>query len=134
MPAEAERRAPVHLSWTSPFVGLSILVTCGFFAVLFTMLFGTDVNPSMKDPLMLMLGALMSAFTGIIGWFYGSSSTSAGKDAAISDLTKTAAAVASTAQATQVAADVAAAQPTKAGEVAIEADSVTVSTPKGATP
>lgn len=127
------RAAQPHASWRSPIVWLAFLITLGFFAALFTMMLMTNTSPDM------MLGALMAAFSGIVGYYFGSSSTSAGKDAAISDLTKTAAAVASTAQATQVAAEAAqaaggvaagpgaASAPLPVGEVVIEADNSTVS-------
>lgn len=115
-----DRRAMTHLSWKSPIVALAFVIVVGFFAALFFILNRPNSNPDM------MLGALMASFTGIVGYYFGSSSTSAGKDAAISDLTKTAAAVATTAQATQVAADAAAAQPLQAGDVKIDAETVTV--------
>lgn len=128
-PIPADRRAPQPLaSWRSPIVWLAFAITAGFFAALFFIMLKTETSPDM------MLGALMAAFSGIVGYYFGSSNTSAGKDAAISDLTKTAAAVASTAQASQVAADVAAAAgaaPLKAGEVQIDAQSVTVDSRKG---
>lgn len=116
-----DRRAAHHLSWRSPIVALAFLITIGFFAALFFMMVMTDSNPDM------MLGALMAAFSGIVGYYFGSSSKEAGKDAAITDLTRTAATVATTAQATRVAADVAAG---KKGDVQIEADSVTVTPPR----
>lgn len=128
-----DRRSAVHLSWRSPIVWLAFLITLGFFAALFTMMLMTNTSPDM------MLGALMAAFSGIVGYYFGSSSTSAGKDAAISDLTKTAAVAATTtAQATQVAADAVAAAggpvpaaggasaPIQAGQVAIQAETVSV--------
>lgn len=110
-----DRRAASHLSWKSPVVALAFAITLGFFLALFTMLGRPDSNPDM------MLGALMAAFSGIVGYYFGSSSKEAGKDAAISDLTRTAATVATTAQASQAAA-----QPLQAGEVKIDAESVTV--------
>lgn len=119
-------RVPVtQLRWSSPPVILAITITIGFFAALFTMLLVTETNAD------IMVGALIAAVSSVIGYFFGSSSQSAGKDAAINDLTKTAAAVATTAQASQVAADAAAntpTVPTRADNVEITADQATVIT------
>lgn len=109
-----DRRVSPQTSWRSPIVWLAFLITVGFFAALFLMMLRTDTSPDM------MLGALMAAFSGIVGYYFGSSSTSAAKDTAISDLTKTAAAVANTA----------AASPPKVGEMQIDADAVTLKPPK----
>lgn len=108
MPIPVDRREASHLSWKSPLVGLAFVITVGFFAALFTLLNRPASNPDM------MLGALMAAFSGIVGYYFGSSSKEAGKDAAITDLTRTAAVAAETAQ-TQ-----------KAEDVQISADSVIV--------
>lgn len=125
--------APTYLSWQSPLVGLAVVVTIGFFGVLFAMLFLRGVDPSIRDAFMLMLGALMSNFTAVMQYFFGSSSGSANKDTAINNLTKTASVVADTAQATQAAALAPATPPGPilAGDVAIQADTVTVDSPKG---
>lgn len=116
-----ERREIPHLRWTSPPVVLAIVIIVGFFATLAAMMF-------MKQSTDMMVGALIAAFTGVIGYFYGSSSQSAGKDVAIAELTKTAATVANTAQATQASTTAAAGLggPMQAGDVAIQADTVTV--------
>lgn len=114
------QHADLHrLRWSSPAVVLASMIIVGFFAALFTMLLYT------KDGTDIMVGALIAAVSTVTGFFFGSSSSSAGKDAAIAELTKTAATVATTAQATQVAADVAAGT-LKTGEVKIDADTVTV--------
>lgn len=99
-------------------VWLAFTITLGFFAALFTMMLKTNTSPDM------MLGALMAAFSGIVGYYFGSSNTSASKDSAISDLTKTAAAVATTAQAAQAGEPPDA--PMQAGTVQIDAQAVTV--------
>jgi hypothetical protein len=115
---------------TTPMARLAVAITLGFFAVLGMLMFA-PVRIELKDPLLLMLGALIGNFNSIVSFYFGTTSSSQKKDETITELTKTAAAVATTAQASQVAADVAAAQPQKTGEVQIQADSVTVDTPKG---
>lgn len=59
---------------------LAIIVTVGFFGVIcFMLLF--PVPETGKDVLLVLIGALGAAWTGIIGYFYGSSSGSAAKTA-----------------------------------------------------
>ena len=111
-----DRRAHApQLRWSSPPVVLATLVIMGFFAALFTTMLYTQTNAD------IMIGALIAAVSSVIGYFFGSSSQSAGKDAAITDLTKTAATVAATA-ATQALP----AAPIQAGDVAIKAETVTI--------
>ena len=88
---------------TTPMARLAVAITIGFFAVLLVLMFA-PVNEAMKDPLLLMLGALISSFTQIVSYYFGTTSSSAKKDDTITELTKTAAAVATTAQA-QVSVD-----------------------------
>lgn len=102
---------------------LAYLITFGFFAVLFAMMFA-EVNATMKDPLLLMLGALISAFTGIVGYYFGTSASNAKKDQTITDLTKTASINAVTNQATAEAA--AAGGPVKVNEMSVAAGTVNV--------
>jgi hypothetical protein len=90
-----------------------------------------------KGVLTLVLGRMLGYVDLCYNFEFGTTRSSTRKDETIQDLTKTAAVVANTAQATQVAADVAAAQPAvlKAEAVAIDAETVTVeSPPKGVTP
>lgn len=112
---------------TTPMAKLSVVVTIGFFGVLVLLMFA-PINLELKDPLLLMLGALIANFNSITSFYFGTTRSSQHKDDTITELTKTASVIASTAQATQVAADAAAAPtgPIQAGEVAIQADSVTV--------
>jgi Zn-dependent protease len=58
---------------------LSILVTVGFFGILaYLMVTPTDTA---NTPLMIMLGSLGTAWTGIIAFYFGSSAGSQKKDA-----------------------------------------------------
>ena len=59
---------------------LAALVIIGFFGCLLTLLIHpqalTDLN---REPVMLMLGSLVAAFAGLMGYFFGSSAGSAAK-------------------------------------------------------
>jgi hypothetical protein len=105
---------------TTPMARMAVVVTVGFFVVLGMLMFA-PINLALKDPLLLMLGALIANFNSIISYYFGTTRSSQQKDGTIQ-------ALAQTAQATQVSAD-AAAQPTgpmQAGDVAIQAATVTV--------
>lgn len=57
---------------------LSILVTTGFFSILaYLMVHPADTQ---NTPLMIMLGSLGTAWTGIIAFYFGSSASSRAKD------------------------------------------------------
>jgi hypothetical protein len=57
---------------------LSIMVTCGFFGILcYLMVSSADTA---NTPLMIMLGSLGTAWTGIIAFYFGSSAGSQKKD------------------------------------------------------
>lgn len=58
---------------------LAISVTAGFFAVLFTLLF-IDMPQASHDVMLMLLGALVPSWGQIIGYFFGSSASSANKD------------------------------------------------------
>ena len=59
---------------------LAGLVIVGFFGCLLALLINpstlTDLN---REPVMLMIGALIAAFSGLMGYFFGSSAGSARK-------------------------------------------------------
>lgn len=104
------------LTHGSPVMVLSYMITLGFFAVLGFQLY-RGANPDM------MIGALIGAFTsGVIGFHFGRSSSDDKKNSTIAEQAKTAGTVATLAQATQAAG----AGPLQAGEVKIDADTVTV--------
>ena len=63
---------------------LSVLVTIGFFGILIGLMSGKIVT---SDALMLMLGSLGTAWTGIIAFYFGSSASSQAKDAMIHNST-----------------------------------------------
>ena len=65
-------------SWVPPFLALS--VTVGFFGILVGMM---TQKFATSDALMLMLGSLGTAWTGIIAFYFGSSAGSQAKDEAI---------------------------------------------------
>jgi len=56
---------------------LAIFVTVGFFGILFALMMGYAQK---SDELMIMLGSLGTAWTGIIGFYFGSSAGSQRKD------------------------------------------------------
>jgi len=59
---------------------LASLIVVGFFGCLIALLINpgtlSDLN---REPVMLMIGALIAAFAGIVGYFFGSSAGSARK-------------------------------------------------------
>lgn len=62
---------------------LAVIIVLGFFAVLAALFFAKELGESVKDVLLVMLGALIAAFKEITGFFFGSSSGSAAKSATL---------------------------------------------------
>jgi hypothetical protein len=65
---------------------LAMLVTIGFFGILFALMMGYATK---SDELMIMLGSLGTAWTGIIGFYFGSSNGSQEKDKMLYNSTPT---------------------------------------------
>ena len=64
---------------------LAVAVTLGFFGILGLMIFDKSLVPS--EPLLVMLGSLGTAWTMIIGFYFGSSHGSQAKDALLAQST-----------------------------------------------
>jgi len=62
-------------SWIPPV--MAIIVTIGFFGILFALMSGKVTK---GDEVMIMLGSLGTAWTGIISFYFGSSASSQKKD------------------------------------------------------
>lgn len=62
-------------SWVPPM--LAIVVTLGFFGILLALMYG---QVSKTDEVMIMLGSLGTAWTGVVGFYFGSSASSQNKD------------------------------------------------------
>ena len=56
---------------------LAIGVTIGFFGILYSLMVGLAIK---SDELMIMLGSLGTAWTGVISFYFGSSASSQNKD------------------------------------------------------
>jgi len=66
------------IAWTQIVIGG--LVVIGFFGILGMLLFRPEnFNELNREPIMLMVGALIAAFSGLMGFFFGSSAGSARK-------------------------------------------------------
>lgn len=62
---------------------LAILVTVGFFGILGFLILNSQYKPT--EPLLVMLGSLGTAWTMIIGFYFGSSQGSQNKDRLLAD-------------------------------------------------
>jgi hypothetical protein len=66
------------IAWAQIVIGA--LVVVGFFGSLAMLLFRPEsFNDVNREPIMLMVGALIAAFSGLMGFFFGSSAGSARK-------------------------------------------------------
>jgi hypothetical protein len=67
---------------------LAIVITSGFFGVLTFMLMH-EIPANGHDAMLMILGALITAWTAVVSYYFGSSAGSAAKDKTISDIAKT---------------------------------------------
>jgi hypothetical protein len=68
---------------------ISALVILGFYAFVFVFIFfARQIDPSVRDSLTQISGALIAAFGGVVGFWLGTSLSSSAKDQTISQLTK----------------------------------------------
>ena len=65
---------------------LALIITIGFFGILVGMMTGKVTS---SDALMLLLGSLGTAWTGVISFYFGSSASSQNKDALLHQSTPT---------------------------------------------
>ena len=66
------------IAWTQ--IVICGLVVIGFFGILGMLLFRPESFSELnREPIMLMVGALIAAFSGLMGFFFGSSAGSARK-------------------------------------------------------
>lgn len=67
---------------------LAIAVTLGFFGILAGMMTGWLKTSGNSDALLVMLGALGTAWTAIVTFYFGSSASSKAKDATLAEIAK----------------------------------------------
>jgi hypothetical protein len=74
-------------AWVAP--GLSFIVTGGFFALVFGLVYGKDLgwSSSVQQIVNISVGALAAAFATVMNFWFGSSQSSRNKDAMVADLT-----------------------------------------------
>lgn len=82
---DSARKREVDVKDNTPKV-LAYAITVGFFAVIAFMLFATVPTES-RDILNIMLGTLGTAWTGVVSYYYGSTSGSAAKSKLLAEST-----------------------------------------------
>ena len=82
--ASARQLQSATHSWIPPFLACGI--TIGFFGILYALM--TD-KVTKSDELMIMLGSLSTAWTGVIAFYFGSSAGSQKKDEMLANSTPT---------------------------------------------
>ena len=65
---------------------LAMLITGGFFGILLALMYGQVAK---TDEVMIMLGSLGTAWTGVVGYYFGSSASSQNKDLLLHNSTPT---------------------------------------------
>lgn len=93
MDSARRREIEIATSDAAPFINKIItpilaLGTVGMTFILFAIIIFTDVDGDSKDILIYVLGALTSAVTMVLGYYFGSSAGSKEKDSKIKDLMK----------------------------------------------
>lgn len=83
---DSARQREVQVKDRTPAV-LAALITVGFFSVLGYML-AKGLPEVGREPLLIMLGALGSAWTGVVAYYFGSSAGSRDKDYTIHNMGK----------------------------------------------
>jgi hypothetical protein len=93
MESARNREIQIATSDAAPFINKIVtpvlaLGTVGLTFILFGVIIFTDVDADSKDILIYVLGALTSAVTMVLGYYFGSSAGSKEKDSKIKDLIK----------------------------------------------
>ena len=93
MDSARRREIEIATSDAAPFINKIVtpvlaLGTVGMTFILFAIIIFTDVDGDSKDILIYVLGALTSAVTMVLGYYFGSSAGSKEKDNKIKDLIK----------------------------------------------
>jgi apolipoprotein N-acyltransferase len=70
-------------------LAISLAIILGFFAYVFALFFlAKNIDPTVRESVTLITGALIATFTGVSAYWLGTSLSSSAKDATISNLTK----------------------------------------------